>query len=155
MSSTSSIIELLCEESNFISNAANFSAYIFNNYENLNWVGFYMLSGNDLLLSVFQGKPACIRISLGKGVCGYSAINKKPIIVSDVNQFAGHIACDTASRSEIVIPIIKNDKLYGVLDIDSPIISRFNNTDLEEFTNLLNILIENSDLEKIYDYYNA
>jgi GAF domain-containing protein len=155
MSSVNEINELLSAESNFITNASNFSAYIFNNYEQINWVGFYLVSGSDLLLGPFQGKPACIRIATGKGVCGTSAQTKTPIIVEDVHQFEGHIACDSASNSELVIPIIKNEKLYGVLDIDSPIKSRFTNTELDLFTKMLDLLIDNSDLESVYEYYNS
>jgi len=155
MSSVNEINELLSAESNFITNASNFSAYVFINYKQINWIGFYLVSGQDLLLGPFQGKPACIRIAMGKGVCGTSALNKSPIIVEDVHHFDGHIACDSASNSELVIPILKNEKLYGVLDIDSPVKSRFTNTDLDLFTKMLDLLIENSDLESVYEYYNS
>lgn len=146
--------ELLAKETNFITNASNFSALIFNSLESLNWVGFYLLSNNDLLLGPFQGKPACTRISMGKGVCGSSAAQCKTIIVDDVHEFPGHIACDAASNSEIVIPIILNSKLYGVLDIDSPIKNRFDNNDKVHLEELLEILINNSNLEPVSNYYN-
>lgn len=146
--------ELLAKETNFITNASNFSALIFNSLESLNWVGFYLLSNNDLLLGPFQGKPACTRISMGKGVCGTAAAHAKTIIVDDVHEFPGHIACDAASNSEIVIPIILNSKLYGVLDIDSPIKNRFDNNDKIHLEELLEILINNSKLEPVSNYYN-
>lgn len=146
--------ELLAKETNFITNASNFSALIFNSLESLNWVGFYLLSNNDLLLGPFQGKPACTRISMGKGVCGTAAAHAKTIIVDDVHEFPGHIACDAASNSEIVIPIIINSKLYGVLDIDSPIKNRFDNNDKIHLEELLEILINNSNLEPVSNYYN-
>lgn len=146
--------ELLSETNDFICNSSNFSAFIFDKFDNLNWVGFYMVSGQELILASFQGKPACIRIKFGKGVCGSSVSRKQAIIVEDVHEFEGHIACDSASNSELVIPIIIDDKIYGVLDIDSPQKSRFTKDDLEMFSRLLQILIEKSNMEKIYAYYN-
>lgn len=148
------LIELTKDEKDFITNASNFSALIFNSLSELNWVGFYMISKGNLLLGPFQGKPACIHISMGKGVCGTSAKMRQTIIVDVVHEFPGHIACDSASNSEIVIPIIKNGKLYGVLDIDSPVKSRFSKLEQELFEKMLETLIENSDMEKIYEYYN-
>jgi len=110
-----------------ISNLANLAAYIFNNLDHINWAGFYLVEDNELYLGPFQGKPASSNIQMGKGVCGTSALNKEVLVVDDVNKFNGHIACDTNSNSEIVIPIItKNGDLFGVLDIDSPVSSRFN-----------------------------
>lgn len=155
MENYSSLESLLSETDDFIANAANFSAYIFSTFENLNWVGFYMMSKNELLLGPFTGKPACIRIPLGKGVCGNSAQKQTPIIVKNVHEFPGHIACDAASNSEIVIPLIKDGKIFGVLDIDSPIYERFDEKDLEYFDNMLNILMAKSNMEKIYEYYNS
>ena len=146
--------ELLRDEDDFITNAANFSALVFDKVADLNWVGFYMLKNNELLLGPFQGKPACIRILLGKGVCGTSAKNRKTIIVEDVHDFPGHIACDSASNSEIVIPMLIWGKLYGVLDIDSPLKSRFNEDDKILFEEMLNTLLDNTNMDKIYDYYN-
>ena len=146
--------ELLRGEDDFITNAANFSALVFDKVPDLNWVGFYMLKNNELLLGPFQGKPACIRIQLGKGVCGTSAKNRKTIIVEDVHDFPGHIACDSASNSEIVIPMLIWGKLYGVLDIDSPLKSRFNEDDKILFEEMLNTLLDNTNMDKIYDYYN-
>jgi len=132
---------LIQEETDALANLANSSALIYNSLEELNWAGFYLYKENQLILGPFQGKPACIRIALGRGVCGTAAQNREVIVVQDVHQFPGHIACDAASASEIVIPIIKNDKLIGVLDIDSPIIARFNEEDrlgLIEFVDVLN-----------------
>lgn len=154
MTKTTEIRELFLETRDFISNASNFSAYIFERFAGINWVGFYMLTGNELLLGPFQGKPACIKIALGRGVCGTSALNRTSIIVDDVHEFPGHIACDSASNSELVIPILINNKLYGVLDIDSPKKSRFGDEDLTTFSELLQTLIACSDMDKIYDYYN-
>ncbi|MDT3739618.1 MAG: GAF domain-containing protein [Candidatus Kapabacteria bacterium] len=147
--------ELLRDEDDFITNAANFSALVFDKVPDLNWVGFYMLKNNELLLGPFQGKPACIRIQLGKGVCGTSAKNRKTIIVEDVHDFPGHIACDSASNSEIVLPMIILGKLYGVLDIDSPLKSRFKEDDKILFEDMLNTLLDNTNMDKIYDYYNT
>lgn len=149
------LIELLSETDDFITNASNFSALIFERIENLNWVGFYMLKANELLLGPFQGKPACIRISFERGVCGASAKQRKPLIVEDVHDFAGHIACDSASNSELVIPMLVWGKLYGVLDIDSPLVGRFDESDLKLFSELLETLMKKSDMDKIYDYYNC
>lgn len=147
--------EHLRDEDDFITNVANFSALVFDKVPDLNWVGFYMLKSNELLLGPFQGKPACIRIQLGKGVCGISAQTRKTIIVEDVHDFPGHIACDSASNSEIVIPMIIWGKLYGVLDIDSPLKSRFNEDDRILFEEMLNTLLDNTNMDKIYDYYNS
>jgi GAF domain-containing protein len=120
---------LLCGERDLIANAANTAALLFDSLPDINWAGFYLLRGgpaaSELVVGPFQGKPACVRIPLGKGVCGTAAAARKTIVVPDVHAFPGHIACDAASRSEIVIPLIKNDALLGVLDIDSPTPARF------------------------------
>ena len=141
-------------ETNFITNASNLSALIYEQVESLNWVGFYMMSNSELLLGPFQGKTACLRIKLGSGVCGTSAKELNSIIVPDVHKFSGHIACDSASNSEIVIPLIKDGKIYGVLDIDSPKFDRFNDDDKIGFEQLVEILVNSSDMEGIYKYYN-
>ncbi|QNT77372.1 GAF domain-containing protein [Entomobacter blattae] len=120
---------LLAEETDFIANAANTAALLFEYLPNINWVGFYLMKDNQLVLGPFQGKAACVRIPLGKGVCGTAAQKKETVIVDDVNHFEGHIACDSASQSEIVIPLIKNNTVIGVLDIDSPLIKRFSEQD--------------------------
>ncbi|MBP5617333.1 MAG: GAF domain-containing protein [Elusimicrobiaceae bacterium] len=120
---------LLSIETDPVANMANMSAVLFNGLENLNWAGFYVLREGTLVLGPFQGKPACVRIALGKGVCGTAAQTGQTQRVEDVHQFPGHIACDSASNSEIVIPIFKNGVVWGVLDIDSPVLARFDQTD--------------------------
>ena len=123
-----------------IANLANTSAAIWQAMENINWAGFYLLEQGKLVLGPFQGKPACIEIPLGKGVCGTAAVKKETVLVEDVHQFPGHIACDSASYSEIVVPILKDGQLQGVLDIDSPYFARFSEEDrrgLEEIVRLL------------------
>jgi len=122
---------LIRDESNRIANLANASALLNQFMDEINWVGFYLLDGEELVLGPFQGLPACIRIPLGKGVCGTSASKGEPIVVDDVHAFPGHIACDAASNSEIVIPLRdRNGVLIGVLDIDSPRLKRFDELDL-------------------------
>jgi L-methionine (R)-S-oxide reductase len=116
---------LLEDETDMIANAANMSALIYQNIPNLNWVGFYFLNGNELVLGPFQGKVACTRIMLGKGVCGTAFKEKKVFNVPDVHLFEGHIACDSASRSELVVPLYKGSLGIGVLDVDSPLVNRF------------------------------
>ena len=120
---------LLSIETDSVANMANMSAVLFNELENLNWAGFYVLREGTLVLGPFQGKPACVRIALGKGVCGTAAQTGQTQRVEDVHQFPGHIACDSASNSEIVIPIFKNGAVWGVLDIDSPVLARCDQTD--------------------------
>ena len=114
---------------NVISNLANASALIFQTLPELNWAGFYIKNGDKLELGPFQGKVACTVIPIGKGVCGYAAVRGETVVVPDVHKFEGHIACDSASNSEIVVPIFKNGELYGVLDIDSPVANRFTEDD--------------------------
>lgn len=131
---------LLEGEPNIIANLSNSSALLNQFLERINWVGFYLVENNQLVLGPFQGLPACIRIPFEKGVCGTAAATEKTIVVEDVNAFPGHIACDAASQSEIVIPIFKNGELFGVLDIDSPEKNRFDHTEqaiLEEFVRVL------------------
>ena len=131
---------LLNKNENLISNLANFTAFLKQTFERISWIGFYLFDGKELFLGPFQGKVACTTIQIGKGVCGTSAHKKETIIVSDVNQFPGHIFCDPDSKSEIVIPVLKNDKLFGVLDLDSSSLNSFNETDkkyLEEFVRFL------------------
>lgn len=123
-----------------ISNLANVSAAIWQELENINWAGFYLLQQGKLILGPFQGKPACIEIPVVKGVCGTAVREEKTILVEDVHMFPGHIACDSASNSEIVVPIFKNGAIYGVLDIDSPYLARFTGDDqrgLEELVRTL------------------
>ncbi len=133
-------------ERDFIANLANCAALIYNTLPDLNWAGFYILRGNDLVLGPFQGKPACVRIPLGKGVCGTSAQQRATIVVDDVNQFPGHIVCDSASLSEIVVPIINDGQLIGVLDVDSPILQRFNREDAAALEAIVESLIRLTDI---------
>lgn len=131
---------LVHDESNAIANLANASALLGHFLPDINWSGFYLYDGTELVLGPFQGLPACIRIPLGRGVCGTAAAEQRTLVVDDVHAFPGHIACDAASNSEIVIPLIKNGELIGVLDIDSPLKCRFDDEDrvfLEEFTSIL------------------
>ncbi|MDQ0089249.1 GAF domain-containing protein [Paenibacillus anaericanus] len=131
---------LIHDEPNTIANLANASALLNFYLEDINWVGFYLYDGNELVLGPFQGLPACIRIPMGRGVCGTSAERRETLRIQDVHAFPGHIACDAASNSEIVIPIVKDDKLLGVLDIDSPLQGRFDEEDqqfLEHFVDIL------------------
>ena len=116
---------LLEGERDPVANAANLSSLIFHSLPELNWAGFYWLKGGELVLGPFQGKPACVRIAVGKGVCGTAVAERRTLVVPDVDAFPGHIACDSASRSEVVVPIALGGKVIGVLDIDSPVKSRF------------------------------
>ncbi|MEY9096181.1 GAF domain-containing protein [Paenibacillus sp. RC84] len=123
-------------ETSRIANLANASALLGQFLRDINWVGFYLLEGEQLVLGPFQGLPACVRIPLGRGVCGTAAQKRETLVVEDVERFPGHIACDAASRSEIVVPLVKDGELLGVLDIDSPNLARFDETDrvmLERF----------------------
>ena len=120
---------LLSVSKNRISNAANLSAFLYQSLPNISWAGFYFLNGGKLLLGPFQGKPACVSIDMGKGVCGSAAAMGRTIRVADVDAFDGHIACDADSRSEIVVPLFKQGELIGVLDIDSTQLERFDETD--------------------------
>ena len=132
---------LIKNEKDWLANCANSAALLFHSMEDINWAGFYLYKEGQLVLGPFQGNLACIRIAMGKGVCGTSAQERKTVIVKDVHEFEGHIACDAASNSEIVVPIIKGDQLIGVLDIDSPLTNRFDEVDgkyLEEFVEILN-----------------
>ena len=130
---------LLDKEYDVTANSANFSSLLYHNLPELNWVGFYWLRANELVLGAFQGKPACVRIPLGRGVCGTAAATKEPQVVADVHAFTGHIACDADSRSELVLPIIVEDQVLGVLDLDSPIANRFDEQTVRLVTELLSI----------------
>ena len=120
---------LLGDERDPTANAANLSAYLFMALPGVNWVGFYFLRGDELVVGPFQGKPACVRIRLGDGVCGTEAERRQSILVEDVHTFPGHIACDSASQSELVVPLIRDGELLGVLDLDSPDLARFDGED--------------------------
>jgi GAF domain-containing protein len=125
---------LVQDETDPVANMANCAALIFNSVPNLNWAGFYLLKGGDLVLGPFQGRVACVRIAFGRGVVGTAAEKRTTIRVADVNEFPGHIACDSASRSEIVVPLTSADsRLIGVLDVDSPELDRFDADDEEGF----------------------
>ena len=121
---------LMHGESSLIANAANFAALVYNAVPDINWAGFYLFDGTELVVGPFQGKPACIRIALGRGVCGTAAQTRETQLIRDVHAFEGHIACDAASNSEIVVPLVKADgSLLGVWDVDSPSVARFDDED--------------------------
>jgi GAF domain-containing protein len=131
---------LIDGEKNLIANLANISSWIYHSFPDLNWSGFYLWNEEDkeLILGPFQGKPACIRISPERGVCGAAYAQKKTLRVDNVDSFPGHIACDSASKSELVVPLLVNGKVHGVLDLDSPFVNRFNEQDEREFTRIIN-----------------
>lgn len=137
------------DEPNFIPVMSNASALIYENLEDLNWAGFYIMNKGSLMLGPFQGKVACIRIPVGKGVCGTAVSENATQLVKDVHQFPGHIACDSASNSEIVVPIHAGDKVVAVLDIDSPSLSRFDEEDKEGFELFVKTLEEVTDFTGI------
>jgi GAF domain-containing protein len=136
---------LLHGERDFIANCANTAALLWHSLPDLNWAGFYRFVDGELVLGPFQGKPACARVQIGKGVCGTAAITGKTVLVPDVHKFPGHIACDAASLSEIVVPLIKGGDLLGVLDLDSPKLNRFDATDQAGLEKLAEIIIAASD----------
>lgn len=133
--------ELLREEQDFVANAANTSALLFDHLPDVNWVGFYTAERRELVLGPFQGKPACARIPFGKGVCGTAAAQRKTVVVPDVNAFPDHIFCDLASRSEIVVPLLNWGKLLGVLDIDSASLNRFDDEDKEGIESIVAVFL--------------
>jgi GAF domain-containing protein len=132
---------LLAGERDLMANAANSSALLFHSLPDLNWAGFYFLKDGELILGPFQGQPACVRIKMGQGVCGTAAARRETLVVPNVHEFPGHIACDSASNSEIVVPMIKEGRLIGVLDLDSPKHSRFDQTDAKGLEQLVRILL--------------
>ena len=125
------LYELIRDETNLIANAANAAALLYHSLPDINWVGFYLAEEDELVLGPFQGKPACSRIRFGKGVCGTAAVQEMTVVVPDVQEFPGHIACDARSRSEIVVPLLNWGKLVGVIDVDSPTLNRFDEDDRE------------------------
>lgn len=133
---------LLSGEPNIYANLSNTSALLNQFFDRINWVGFYLMEDGELVLGPFQGLPACVRIRVGKGVCGTAVERKTSIIVPDVEAFPGHIVCDAASRSEIVVPLIKNDTVIGVLDIDSPELDRFSQTDQDGLEKVVQVLMK-------------
>lgn len=136
---------LLGDERDFIANAANTAALIFHTLPDLNWAGFYFFNGEELVVGPFQGKPACVRIQLGRGVCGAAAEKRETLVVPNVHEFSDHIACDSASNSEIVVPLVKNEKLIGVLDLDSPSFNRFDEQDRIELERAAEIFLKCTD----------
>jgi L-methionine (R)-S-oxide reductase len=136
---------LLTGERDFIANAANLSALLYHALPDVNWVGFYLHKEGELVLGPFQGKPACVRIAIGQGVCGTAAQQRETILVANVHEFPGHIACDTASNSEIVVPLIVGEKLIGVLDLDSPLPARFDDDDAAGLNRLVEIFLINTE----------
>jgi L-methionine (R)-S-oxide reductase len=136
---------LLAGERDFIANAANTAALIWHSLPDLNWAGFYRLVDGVLVLGPFQGRPACVRIQLGKGVCGTAAARRESVLVPNVHQFPGHIDCDSASNSEIVVPLLKDGRLLGVLDLDSPKLGRFDAADQAGLERLLEAFVAGTD----------
>jgi len=142
---------LFAGERSGMANAANMAAALYHALPGLNWAGFYFLQGGELVLGPFQGKVACIRIAVGRGVCGTAAERRETVIVEDVEQFPGHIACDAASRSEIVVPLVQEGRLLGVLDLDSPNLSRFDREDGAGLEAAVRLLLASSDMSRLSD----
>lgn len=142
---TAQLESLLADERDFIANAAQFSAFLFHQLDDLNWAGFYLNRNEELVLGPFQGQIACVRIPFGRGVCGEAAATRQTHRVDDVHAFPGHIACDSASNSELVVPLIKDGRLIGVLDLDSPRIGRFTEQDQVGIEALAAIFLRLSD----------
>ena len=132
---------LLAGERDLIANAANFSSLVFHSLPDVNWAGFYFVKDGELVLGPFQGQPACVRIKIGQGVCGTAGAKCETVIVPNVHEFPGHSACDSASNSEIVVPVLKGSKLIAVLDLDSPKVSRFDQEDARGLEQLVKILL--------------
>ena len=133
---------LLHGEKDRTANAANFAALVYHALQGLNWAGFYFFDGTELVVGPFQGKPACVRIALGKGVCGTAAATRQTQVVRDVEEFPGHIPCDSASRSEIVVPLFDGERLIGVWDVDSPLLARFDAQDRAGMEQLAGIFVD-------------
>jgi GAF domain-containing protein len=137
---------LLEGERDATANSANLASLIFHALPDLNWAGFYWMKGGELVLGPFQGKPACVRIALGRGVCGTAARDRRTIVVPDVEKFPGHIACDSASRSEIVVPIVASGRVVGVLDLDSPSLARFDEEHARALESIVSDFVSATDL---------
>ena len=137
---------LLEGERDFIANAANVSALLFESLPDLNWAGFYFMKGGELVLGPFQGKPACVRIAVGRGVCGSAVARRETLVVPDVHLFPGHIACDSASNSEVVVPLLHGGRVLGVLDLDSPVKGRFDADDAAGLASVVAEFLAASDL---------
>ena len=142
---------LFAGERSGLSNAANLCALLYQVLPDLNWVGFYFLQGGELVLGPFQGKVACVRIAIGRGVCGTAAQRKQTLFVPDVQEFPGHIACDAASASEIVVPLLQAGRLLGVLDLDSPRLARFDQEDATGLEAAVELLLRCSELGRVVD----
>lgn len=140
---------LLAGETDAIANAANTSALIYQVMPDLNWAGFYIMRDDELVLGPFQGKPACVRIAVGRGVCGSAVARRQSIVVEDVHAFPGHIACDAASRSELVVPLVKDDRILGVIDLDSPVAGRFDDADRTGIEAVAAIYLTASDTDRL------
>jgi L-methionine (R)-S-oxide reductase len=138
-------------EHNGLANAANMCALLYQMLPDVNWVGFYFLQGGELVLGPFQGKVACVRIAMGRGVCGTAAERREILMVPNVNEFPGHIACDAASRSEIVLPLVQRGRLLGVLDLDSPDLARFDGEDRNGLRAAVDLLLAGSQLDNLVD----
>ena len=138
----SELAALLAGEPDRIANAANMSGLIYHRLPDLNWAGFYFRQGSELVLGPFQGKPACVRIPIGRGVCGTAAARAATVLVPDVHDFPGHIACDAASRSELVVPLVEAGEVVGVLDLDSPLVARFDQHDREGCEHLVALFLD-------------
>jgi L-methionine (R)-S-oxide reductase len=147
----SQLAAIFSGERNALANAANMCALLYQMLPGLNWVGFYFLQGSELVLGPFQGKVACVRIAMGRGVCGTAAERREILMVPDVHAFPGHIACDAASRSEIVLPLVQHRRLLGVLDLDSPEVARFDLEDRDGLRGCVELLLESSQLDKLAD----
>src|ERR1043165_8114063 len=132
---------LLAGERDLVANAANFSSLVFHSLPYLNWAGFYFAKDDELVLGPFQGQPACVRIKIGQGVCGAGAAKCDTMVVPNVHEFPGHIACDSASNSDIVVPLMKDGRMIGVLDLESPKLSRFDREDAAGLEQLVKILL--------------
>jgi L-methionine (R)-S-oxide reductase len=133
---------LLAGETDRIANAANLAALVFHALPALNWVGFYFFDGRELVVGPFQGQPACVRIALGRGVCGTAAVTRQTQVVPDVDAFPGHIPCDSASRSELVVPLLRGDDLLGVFDLDSPQLARFDEDDRRGLETIARLFVD-------------
>ncbi len=141
------LASLLAGERDLVANAANFAALVFHSLPDLNWAGFYFVKNRELVLGPFQGKPACMRIAFGRGVCGTAAAQCATTIVPNVHEFPGHIACDMESKSEIVLPLMKNERFIGVLDLDSPRLARFDEADAAGLETLVTILLASTETD--------
>ena len=147
--------ELIANETNFVANAANTCALLYESLPDVSWVGFYLAQGQELVVGPFQGKPACVRIPFGKGVCGKAAAEHKTIVVPNVKKFQGHIACDSRSQSEIVVPLLNWGSVLGVLDIDSTSLNRFDEEDAEGLESVVSVFLSSQSTTDLPDLSDA